>query len=317
MRKKLVLVAILTTFVFIAAACGGGGSQQITMGTGSVGGTYYPLGQEMVTVWNNNIEDVNFSAVESGASVQNLADIGAGNMDLGMSVHIPALNALAGINDFDNEITNFNFIGHIYPEVLQVITREGTGIESISDLEGKRVAIGPAGSGTQAATRLVLEAYGLTEDDYDAYQEGFGDAADRLQDGTIDASFGLLGLPNGTIEQLQASVGDVQFINISTEGLQYVEENSDYGELTIAGGTYDWIEEDVITISAFAVLVANTDTVDDELAYELARVMVENADENTHPQSAHMTLENALLGSEGLPMHPGAERYYQEQGILE
>lgn len=210
-KKWSVLVAMITALALLLAGCGGGGgSSEIVLGTGSVGGTYYPLGQEMVNVWNKNIDGINFSAVESGASVQNLSEIGAGNMDLGMTVHIPALEALAGgTADFVNPIENFSFIGHIYPEVLQIITREGTGIESIADLRGKRVAIGPAGSDTQDAARIVLAAYGINDGDYIAFQEGFGDAADRLQDGTIDASFGLLGLPNAGIEQLQASVGDV------------------------------------------------------------------------------------------------------------
>lgn len=109
----------------------------------------------------------------------------------------------------------------------------------------------------------------------------------------------------------------MSILGLSEEGLENVEASSDYGRFTIPGGTYHWVQEDVVTVSAFAVLVANTDTVDDDLAYQLAKTMIENANENTHPQAAHMTLENALLGSEGLPMHPGAEKYYREQGILD
>ncbi|EGL82197.1 TRAP transporter solute receptor, TAXI family [Caldalkalibacillus thermarum TA2.A1] len=287
------------------------------MGTGSTGGTYYPLGQEMVNVWNNHI-DANFDAVASGASVENLSKIGTGEFDLGMTVHIPALEAYNGEGEFaDGAVTNFAFIGHIYPEVLQIVVREASGIESIEDLRGKRVAIGPPGSGTQAAAKLVLEAYGIGDGDYEAFEEGFGDARDRLQDGTIDASFGLLGLPNAGIEELQASAGDVKLLEISPEALEYIEANSGYEAYTIPAGTYNWINEDVTVVSAYAILVANTDTVNDDLAYELARVMIEHADENTHPQSDHTTLDNALLGSEGLPIHPGAERYYREQGILD
>lgn len=324
---------LLLLVLALMTACGGGdddgaadddkgtpadsdGTIDLLMGTGSQGGTYFPLGAEMANVWNNNIENVNVTSTESGASVENLAKISNGEFDLGMTVNLPAYDALAGTGDFEgNKVENFAYIGHIYPEVLQVVTRESTGINSIEDLKGKRVAIGPPGSGTQAATIMVLEAYGLKEGDYEAYQEGFGDAKSKLQDGTIDASFGLLGLPDAGIDELQASVNDVKFLPISDEAIEYIEENSGYSAYTIEAGAYEWLEEDIPAASAFAVLVANTDTVDDDLAYQLAKVMLENSSENTHPQAKHMTEENALNGLGDLPLHPGAEKYYQEIGI--
>lgn len=333
-KKKHVFLSMLLLLVLaLMTACGGGDDDNaaddnegtpadsgettdLLMGTGSQGGTYFPLGAEMANVWNNNIDNVNVTSTESGASVENLAKILNGEFDLGMTVNLPAYDALAGTGDFEgNAVENFAYIGHIYPEVLQVVTRESTGINSIEDLKGKRVAIGPPGSGTQAATKMVLEAYGLKDGDYDAYQEGFGDAKAKLQDGTIDASFGLLGLPDAGIDELQASVNDVKFLSVSDEAIEYIEENSGYSAFTIPAGSYEWLEEDVPAASAFAVLVANTDTVDDDLAYQLAKVMLENADENTHPQAKHMTEENALNGLGDLPMHPGAEKYYQEIGI--
>lgn len=345
MNKKLALLVLLLSFVMIVAACGGGTDNENTnadangneggtatetnddtatetidllMGTGSQGGTYFPLGAEMANVWNNNIERVNVTSTESGASVENLAKISRGEFDLGMTVNLPAVDAFNGTGEFSGKkVENFAFIGHIYPEVMQVITREATGVKSIADLAGKKVAIGPPGSGTQAAAILILKAYGLEEGDYQAYQEGFGDAKSKLQDGTIDASFGLLGLPNAGINELQASTKDVKFLEITGDALAYIEENSGYSGLTISAGTYEWLEQDANTMSAFAVLVANTDTVDDDLAYQLAKVLIEKSNENTHPQSDFATKENALNGSKGLPIHPGAEKYYKEIGLMD
>src|SRR5690554_3000270 len=176
----------------------------LQLGTGSTGATYYPLGGEMATVINNNIEgydDFDLSAVSSGASVDNLVAIFNDDFALGMTVHLPALDALTGDGDFEGvAIDNFGFMGHIYPEVMQIVAPADSGIETIADLEGKRIAIGPPGSGTQAAAKLILEAYGIEDGDYTAFEEGFGDAAGRIQDGSLDASFGLLGLPAGSIE---------------------------------------------------------------------------------------------------------------------
>ncbi|WP_339227281.1 TAXI family TRAP transporter solute-binding subunit [Oceanobacillus sp. FSL K6-2867] len=180
---------------------------------------------------------------------------------------------------------------------------------------GTNIAIGPPASETNAVSKLILEAYGIEESDYSAYQEGFGDAADAVQDGNIDVSIGILGLPAGNIESLQASVGDVKMIGLTEEAIAHMEDNSGYMRYTIPKDTYEFMDEDIETVTAFAVLVANTDTIDEELGYELAKSMVENASENTHSQSVHMTLENALQGAEGLPIHPGAKRYYEEQGL--
>lgn len=177
------------------------------------------------------------------------------------------------------------------------------------------IAIGPPASETNNVSKLILKAYGIEDDDYNKFQEGFGDAADGVQDGNIDVSIGILGLPAGSIESLQASAGDVKMLSLSDEAIKYIEENSGYKRLTIPKDTYDFLTEDVETVTAYAILMGNTDTIDDELGYQLAKIMVENASENTHDQAKQMTLENALRGAEGLLIHPGAKRYYEEQGL--
>ncbi|UJW58442.1 TAXI family TRAP transporter solute-binding subunit [Bacillus sp. A116_S68] len=337
MKKKFTsMFAILLTGTLVLAACGNADENNdnteendtnnagtdtdvggLQLGTGSTGGTYYPLGQEMATVINNNIDVDGFdlSAVSSGASVDNIVSIFQGEMDLGMTVHLPALDALTGDGEFEGvAVDNFGFMGHIYPEVMQIVTTEGSGIESIADLEGASVAIGPPGSGTQAAAKLILEAYGLEDGDYEAYEEGFGDAAGRIQDGSLDASFGLLGLPDGSIEEI-ALQRDVKLIPLSDEGISYIEENSGYEAFTIPGDSYDFLEEDIQAITAYAVLVGSLDSIDEDLGYEITKALFENSGDISHSQGNHLTKENALNGSEGLPLHPGTERYFEEEGI--
>lgn len=177
------------------------------------------------------------------------------------------------------------------------------------------VAIGPPASTTQQVSQLILKAHGVKEDDYSAYQEGFGAALDGVQDGNIDVSIGILGLPSGSIENLQAAAGDVVMLNLTDDAIDHIEANSDYRRFVIPKGSYEFLDDDVTTVTAYAVLVGNTHSIDEELGYELARLMYEKADENTHAQSAFMTLENALNGADGIPVHPGAKRYYEEQGL--
>jgi len=178
-----------------------------------------------------------------------------------------------------------------------------------------KIAIGPPGSATNTMTKEIFSAYGIESDDYEEYQEGFGDAADLVQDGNIDISVGVLGLPASNIEDLQASTGDAVMLGLSDEAIEEIESESEYEHYTIPEDAYDFLDEDVETVAAYAVMMANTDTVDEELGYELARIMVEHADEVTHSQATHMTIENALNGADDLPLHPGAAKYYEEQGI--
>lgn len=178
-----------------------------------------------------------------------------------------------------------------------------------------KIAIGPPGSATNTMSTVILEAYGVGEDDYKEYQEGFGDAADLVQDGNIDITVGVLGLPAGNIESLHATAGDAKILGLSDEAVAEIEENSGYEGYIIPEDSYEFLDGDVQTVAAFAVLIGNTDTIDEELGYELARIMIENADEVTHAQGKQMTLDNALNGSEGLPIHPGAARYYEEEGL--
>ncbi|WP_231495760.1 TAXI family TRAP transporter solute-binding subunit [Paucisalibacillus sp. EB02] len=181
--------------------------------------------------------------------------------------------------------------------------------------EAKNIAIGPAGSATNTVSKLILDSYGIEEGDYNAYEEGFGDAADGVQDGNIDISIGILGLPAASISNLQASAGDVKMLSLSKDAIAHIEENSAYREFTIPKDAYDFLEEDVTTVTAYAILMGNTDTISEELGYELAKVMIENSSEISHAQGAQMTLDNALNGLEDLPIHPGAAKYYQEQGL--
>ncbi|GEL07945.1 TAXI family TRAP transporter solute-binding subunit [Salisediminibacterium halotolerans] len=342
MKRTTGLMTIALSGTLLLAACGDGNNNgenennaannnnngeaagdvdlgNMQLGTGSTGGTYYPLGQEIATAVNNNIDndDVDISAVSSGASVDNIANINQGEIELGMSVHLPAQDALTGDGDFEGvEVDNFGFMGHIYPEVMQIVVPQDAGYESVADLEGESIAVGPPGSGTQAAAELILEAYGLEEGDYEPYEEGFGDAAEGIQDGNIDASFGLLGLPNSEIEGLHQN-REIELLGLTDEGLDYIEENSGYEQFEIEADSYDFQEDDVAAITAYAILVGSTDTIDEDLGYEITKTMFEHSEDIQHPQGEHVTLDNALNGSEDLPMHPGAERYFEEEGLLD
>ncbi|MBX0357048.1 TAXI family TRAP transporter solute-binding subunit [Halobacillus sp. Nhm2S1] len=331
----LMFVLLFTVSLFLSA-CGESGTSgsagedggsdggeemtNLTMGTGSVGGVYYPLGGEMANLFADNIDTEGFdvSSVESGASVENIAKIQSGDFQLGIAQNTTMINAVEGMGEFEGkDVGNVGVIGSLYPEALQVVTLDSTGIESIEDLKGKKVAVGPPGGATREAAEMVLSAYGIEEGDYEAFEEGFGDAKSKLQNNTIDASFAVVGVPSSTTDELDAATGEVKFLNIEGDALDEVVANSQYEAYTVEPGTYEWQEEPVETITAMALLLGSTSQVSEDLAYEMTKTLYENAGDMSIAQAKLITQDSALTGAQDLPLHPGAEKYFKEAGILE
>lgn len=329
--RRTALTLAATTALVLTAACGddggGGGGDggddfltDLQMGTGSTGGTYYPLGGEMATVMarHADVDGLNVTALETGASLENLTKIGNGELQLGMTINGTAVDALEGNAPFDdNAIENFGYITQIYPEVLHIVTLEGSGVESVEDLAEKRVAIGPPGGASNVLAQQVLAAHGIEQGDYQAFAEDFSIATDRMQNGQIDANFGILGSPAASVDQIQATTGEVKYLDISDDAMQTLLDETFYEEYTLPADTYSWLEDDVTTLTARAILVASTTQVSEDVGYELTKALLENGSEITHDQGRFMTAEEALEGRLDLPLHPGAQRYYDEIGMGE
>jgi uncharacterized protein len=290
----------------------------LTLATGSTGGTYFPLGGAIAGVWNDNIEDLRVSTQSSGASVDNLQLLDAGEVELIMAVNGVAADAMEGEGDFEDPL-DFAFLGNIYGEVMQVVAGEGSGIESIEDMEGATVAIGPPGSGTEVVARQMLEAAGLDPDnDIDARQESFGDAADGLRDGQIDAVFAILALPAGSIEDV-ATGTDLTFVSIDDDLVQTLLDGDEtLSELVVEPDTYPGQDEEVTWVTNWATLYAPSD-LNEDVVYDLVSVMYEQNETITeaHEVGSQIQIDTALDGRAGIPIHPGAQRYFDEVGAEE
>lgn len=315
----------------LLAACGddggggGGGAQEenfttnLQLGTGSTGGVYYPLGQEYANIFEDNIDTkgLKVSALESGASVENLAAISREDYQLGISQNNTAMDAVEGAGEFEGAaVENVGFMGKLYPEAAQVITRESTGIESVADLKGKRVAIGPPGGGTRQAAKAILSAYGIGEGDYTPLEEGFEDARSKLQDGNADASIEILGVPSASLQELQATAKDIKLIPIEGKQLKKIVDETQFEEYELTPEDYDFLDEPVSTISVFASLYGSTTQISPDLGYEITKTVYEQADSLTLAQKDQIKLDEATLGKGDVPLHPGAKRYFEEEGLL-
>lgn len=294
------------------------GPQDLVMGTGSSGGTYYALGAAMANAMNNRLADaqINISAQVSGASVENLNLINIGEMDLGISMNNVAADAHAGTGAFTAPVTNVKAIGVVYNEVYQIVANAKTGAKNVEDLKGLKIAIGPAGSGTLGLSQKVFAAAGIDPDkDIQPQSDSFGDAATKMQDGHIDAACNVLAVPASSIQEMTASM-ELAYINISDEILTAIQADAPYfTRKVIPANTYNGQTEDCNTITCKAALYCAA-TLDEETVYQITKAFYETGDEvaAAHATGKEIQLEGCLDGIT-TPIHPGAARYFTEMGI--
>lgn len=290
---------------------------RLTIATGGTGGVYYPYGGSLASLLSDEIEGAEFTAEVTSASVDNMYLIQDGDADLAFVLSDTAYDAAQGNAPFEEPV-NANSLATLYDNYTQIVANADAGINSVADLAGKRVSVGSPGSGTEVIALRMLEAAGIDpETDITVEQLSASESAAAIKDGKIDAFFWSGGLPTAAITDLGATPN--MSINIVPNADLLDEMRESYGEFydsgTIPAGTYPGQDEDVEVVTVPNVLVVNAD-MDEELAYNITRAIFENQEVLAlgHPEARNLSLENAL-SSTALPYHPGALRYFEEQGI--
>ncbi|MFP4043127.1 MAG: TAXI family TRAP transporter solute-binding subunit [Rhodosalinus sp.] len=305
-------------FILAAAAAvaigGTAQAQDLSIATGGTGGTYYPYGGGLAELIGKHIDGASATAEVTGASVENMALISRGDSDLAIALADTVVDAYEGNGQFEGRAVDARALASIYPNAIQIVTLADSGVESLSDLEGKRVSVGAPGSGTEVNARRILEANGITYDDIDAQRLNFNETADALRDGDIDAGFWSVGPPTSSIMNL-AATRDIRLVPLSDEEVQAgIDQHGTFAAYSLRAGIYEGVEEAVPTIAVPNVLVVHAD-MDEDLAYQITMNMFENVDEliAVHP-AANDTTVDFSLGATPIPMHAGALRYYEETG---
>ena len=312
--RILSATALLVLSMALFAGCGDSSSNKfINIATGGTAGTYYPIGGAMAEILNKAIPGMNASAQSTGATVANINMLKDGSVDLAIVQNDITYYAVNGTEMFkDKKVENLRGIAALYPETCQIVTLESTGIKSIADLKGKRVAVGAAGSGAEANARQILEAYGITYDDIDEQFLSFGEAASALKDGNVDAAFVTAGFPTAAVQDI-TSQNKVRLLPIEADKADaLIAKYPFYTKTVIPAGTYAGFDEEVPGISVMAMLVA-TDKVDEKLGYDITKALFDNLEklQAAHSAAKHITKENARNGM-SIELNAGAERYYKE-----
>jgi TRAP transporter TAXI family solute receptor len=312
----LLVVAMFTMMIGCSNESGAGGQENrfITIATGGSSGAYFALGGTLSNLLNDNLDYVNASVQSTGASAVNSTLIGEGKVELAFAMNDVVNYAYTGTETFVDKgaVENIRGIASLYPNFVQVITVEGTGINEISDLKGKKVGVGAPGSGTEVNARQILQAHGLTYDDIDADFLSYAEAVEQIKNGAVDAAFLTSGIPNAAIMDL-ATTKDVKIVPIRKDVIEALAKDYPfYSSEMIPADTYD-NAEDVETAAVMTLLVTSSD-VPEDVVYDITKTLFENLDAmgNTHASGKKISLDKVEIGMP-IPLHPGAQKYYDEQ----
>ena len=308
MKKVISLVIALVLALSCTAALA-----DLSFVTGGTGGVYYAYGNELALYVTNNT-DVTVVAEQGNGSKKNILAIDLDEAQLGFSQNDVAYYAYAGIRDEDFEeepVTGLRALAALYTEGVQLVTCNPE-IKSVADLAGKTVSIGSAGSGVYFNAMDFLAAYGMTIDDINPKYESFSDSKDSLMDGKIDAAFVVAGAPAGAVAEL-ATAKQAYLVPLDDEHIAALKEICDvYDEYTIPAGTYDGIDEDILTVGMKALIVTSSELSDDD-AYAIVSAIFEGKDQITHDKAKDLNLDYATTCA--IPYHNGAAKYFAEKGI--
>ena len=290
---------------------------RISITTGGTGGVYYPLGGGMANILSKYVPGLQATAEVTGGSVDNLKLIGQGKSEVGFTMVDAAYDAAQGLDKFkDNKIAARTLMV-LYPNRMQVVTVEGSGINKMADLKGRRVSTGSPGSGVEIVALRVLEAMGMEKKDIKQERLGVAESVNAIKDRKIDAFFWVGGVPTAALTDLAATPGIK--MKLLDHGELADAMNKKYGPLyvkaTIAAGGYAGQDKPVSNIDVWNILVAS-DKMSDQMAYNIAKTLFEKKADlvAVHKEAENIDLKNQTVQTP-LPFHPGAKKYLEERGI--
>ena len=317
---KRALSIALGAVATVAVIFGVAQAQQktISIGTGGTGGVYYPMGGGLANILSKSIPGLQATAEVTGGSVDNLKLLGAGRSELGFSMVDAALDAEKGKGKFSGSPVPVRTLMVLYPNQMHIVSIEGTGVNKIGDLKGKRVSTGSGGSATEVMAFRVLEAAGLDKDkDMTRERLGVAESVNALKDKKIDAFFWVGGLPTAAVTDLGATPGVK--IKLVDHGDLAKKMNEKYGNLyassTIKAGTYPGQTTDNVNTVVWNILVANAN-MPDQMAYDIVKTIIDKKADlvAVHGEAKNFSVENQVKDYSPIPWHPGAVKYFKEKG---
>lgn len=318
LRIRAALAAVAAVALAVTTPTLAQQGNRISITTGGTGGVYYPLGGGMANILSKYVPGLAATAEVTGGSVDNLKLIGAGKSEVGFTMVDSAWEAAQGMDKFKDGKVEARTLMVLYPNRMQVVTVEGTGINKLSDLKGKRVSTGSPGSGTEVMATRMLEAVGI-DPKKDIKQErlGVAESVNAIKDKKIDAFVWVGGVPTAAVTDLATTPGTK--LKLIDHGEAVEAMNRKYGPLyvkaSIAPGSYQGMDKASDNIDVWNILVTS-DKMSDKMAYDIVKTLMEKKPElvAVHKEAQNIDLKYQKVGSP-IPYHPGAKKYFEEQGV--
>ncbi len=321
MFKKLSQLFSPCLIALLAWACPGLAAEKtnISIPTAATTGALYPLGAGIAQVWNSKLGNVNARVQASNGGLQNLNLLQSKDAQVSFAVSSIAYEAANGKKGFkDRPYKDLRVLAGLYYNPNQVVARKDSKVESLKDFKGKRFATGAVGGTTEGESRAHFTAAGLNyPNDLKLERVGFNESIDLMRNKQLDGSWIMAGLPTGAVTEMCATA-DGKVVPISEEVIASLKKDSPwYSAFVIPAGTYPGQDKDVKT-TAVKMLLLTDASLPEQLVYDLTKTFWENLDEvrKAHAVMKNVTPEMAVKDLSGLPLHPGAAKYYKEAGLL-
>ncbi|HYG59319.1 MAG TPA: TAXI family TRAP transporter solute-binding subunit, partial [Symbiobacteriaceae bacterium] len=267
-------------------------------------------------VWKDNIPGLNVTAQSTNASVANIRQLGKKEVDLALIQNDTAdygRNGKEAFAEQNEKYTNYMAIAALYPEVVQIVVRADSNIQTIADLKGKKIVVGAAASGTELAARQILSAYGMSykdKKDVEPLFLSFAEGATAFKDKQADALVIVSGVPNSSLADVQTAT-DIRLLPIEADKLK--KDYPFYVSYTAKANTYKGMSKDTTVVALLAVLVVR-DEMHTDLVYEMTKALFEKAGDIGHAKAKEFDVKKAGDGVT-IPFHPGAAKYLKEKGV--
>lgn len=313
--RRTILAAVATLALAVPAAAPRA-DQFVNVLTGGTAGVYYPLGVALAKIYGDNISGIRTSTQATKASVENLNLLQAGKGEIAFTLGDSLIDGWKGTEDagFKAPLDKLRGIAGIYNNYIQVVALKDSGIRTLADLKGKRLSVGAPKSGTELNARAILGAAGMTYDDLGKVEYlPFAESVELMKNRQLDATLQSAGLGVASIRDLAASVA-IEVVAVPAELVEKI--GAPYQATKIPAGTYQGQDVDVAAAAVPNFLVTRAD-IDDGLAYQMAAQLFAHLDQMTaaHNAAKAIKLETALSGMP-VPLHPGAEKFYREKGLV-
>lgn len=310
MKRLFCVAAVLMMVMSVLAGCSVG--NEISFGTGSVGGNYYAYGTALAETVTNDWPELKIRVRETAGSVANIRLLGGGYVKLALTQSNILRDAENGTDVSDEHSKEYSAIAGLYTEACQIVVPAGSDIKSVSDLYGKRVSLGEPESGVLLDARRILSGYGLSEDMLSAEYLSFTESASELELGNIDAFFCTAGIPTTAVSEL-SRVMNIRLLPIdNTVTERLIDSGSGYTRYIIEAGSYKGQTEDVEVIGVKTVLAASSELSEDAV-YKITKSLFEHSGELQYASGGSQRLDvNTAAEDIPIPIHPGALKYYNE-----